>query len=65
MYHVEQTKSNNKIKIDILGTIATKVVVTVGIASYTPGLQEWKGAADILNKNPTVKITIENCIVYW
>jgi hypothetical protein len=37
---VEYTRSNKKIKIDILGIIATKVVVTVGMASYTPGLQE-------------------------
>jgi len=30
----------NNINIDILGTIATKVVTTVGIASYTSGLQK-------------------------
>jgi hypothetical protein len=33
VYHVEYTRSKNKIKIDIFGIIATKVVVTVGIAS--------------------------------
>ena len=33
--------------------MATKVVTIVGIASYTSGLQKWKGAALILNKNPT------------
>jgi hypothetical protein len=44
--------------------MATKVVVIVGIASYTPGLHEWKGAADILNKNPIANITKENCIAY-
>ena len=38
---------------DIFAIIATKVVTTVGIASYTSGLQKWKGAADTLNKNPT------------
>jgi hypothetical protein len=36
--------------------MATKVVTTVGIALYTSGLQKWKGAADILNKNPTERI---------
>jgi hypothetical protein len=25
----------------------------VGIASYTPGLQKWNGAADILKRKPT------------
>jgi hypothetical protein len=40
-------------KIDILAIIATKVVTIVGIASYTSGLQKWKGAAETLNKNPT------------
>lgn len=38
---------------EILAIIATKAVTIVGIASYTSGLQKWKGAADILNKNPT------------
>ena len=38
---------------DILAIIATKVVTTVGIASYTSGLQKWNGAAETLNKNPT------------
>jgi hypothetical protein len=33
--------------------MATKVVTIVGIPSYTSGDQKWKGAADILNKNPT------------
>ena len=33
--------------------IATNVVTTVGMASYTSGLQKWKGAADTLNKKPT------------
>jgi hypothetical protein len=33
--------------------MATKVVTIVGIASYTSGLQKWKGAAETLNKNPT------------
>jgi hypothetical protein len=36
-----------------LAIIATKVVTTVGIASYTSGLQKWNGAAETLNKNPT------------
>jgi hypothetical protein len=36
-----------------LAIIATKVVTMVGIASYTSGLQKWKGAAETLNKNPT------------
>lgn len=43
-----------KIKRVILATIATNVVTRVGIESYTPGLQKWKGAADILNKKPVV-----------
>jgi len=43
--------------IDILAIIATNVVTIVGIASYTSGLQKWKGAALTLNKNPTLKIS--------
>jgi len=31
----------------------------VGIASYTSGLQKWKGEAEILNKNPTLMISKE------
>jgi hypothetical protein len=42
-----------------LATIATKVVTIVGIASYTSGLQKWKGAAEILNKNPALIINRE------
>jgi len=38
---------------DIFAIMATKVVTIVGIASYTSGLQKWKGAAETLNKNPT------------
>jgi hypothetical protein len=45
-----------------LATIATKVVTTVGIASYTSGDQKWKGAALTLNKNPIVNITKERLI---
>jgi hypothetical protein len=45
-----------------LAIIATKVVTIVGIASYTSGLQKWKGAADILNKNPTDIIIKDNCM---
>lgn len=49
-------------KIDIFETIATKVVTTVGIESYTSGLQKWNGAAEILNKNPTDIINKLICI---
>jgi len=42
--------------------MATNVVTIVGIASYTSGLQKWKGAALILNKNPTDKIINDRCI---
>jgi hypothetical protein len=42
-----------------LATIATNVVTIVGIASYTPGDQKWKGAALTLNKNPTLMISKE------
>lgn len=38
---------------EIFDTIATNVVTTVGIESYTSGLQKWKGAAETLNRNPT------------
>ena len=44
---------------DIVATIATNVVTIVGIASYTSGLQKWKGAAESLNKNPILKISKE------
>jgi hypothetical protein len=44
---------------DIFDTIATNVVTIVGMASYTSGLQKWKGAAEILNKNPTDIISKE------
>ena len=43
--------------IDILDTIATKVVTIVGIASYTSGDQKWNGAALTLNKKPTLNIS--------
>lgn len=43
----------------ILANTATKVVTIVGIASYTSGLQKWKGAALTLNKNPTDNIIRE------
>jgi len=36
--------------------MATKVVTTVGIASYTSGDQKWNGAALTLNKNPILNI---------
>jgi hypothetical protein len=48
--------------IEILATIATKVVTIVGIASYTSGDQKWNGAALTLNKNPTLKISKEKFI---
>jgi len=48
--------------IDIFAIRATKVVTIVGIASYTSGLQKWKGAAPILNKKPTDSIINERCI---
>jgi hypothetical protein len=51
-----------KIKIDTFATIATNVVTIVGIASYTSGLQLWKGAAEILKRNPTDMINKEKCI---
>jgi hypothetical protein len=42
--------------------MATNVVTTVGIASYTSGLQKWKGAALTLNKKPIDIITKEKLI---
>lgn len=56
------TSSNSKINIVILANTATNVVTIVGIASYTSGLHEWKGAALTLNKNPTDIITKEKPI---
>jgi len=47
---------------DIFAIIATNVVTIVGIASYTSGLQKWKGAADTLNKNPTDNIINDKCM---
>jgi hypothetical protein len=38
---------------DILAKLAKNVVTIVGTPSYTSGDHQWKGAADILNKNPT------------
>ena len=49
-------------KIVIFAIIDIKVVTTVGTPSYTSGLQEWKGAADILNKKPIDNIIKEKCI---
>jgi hypothetical protein len=37
----------------ILPIIAINVVTIVGTPSYTSGDHQWKGAAAILNKNPT------------
>jgi len=41
--------------------IATNVVIVVGIASYTSGLQKWNGAAEILNNKPIDKIRRDTC----
>jgi hypothetical protein len=44
---------NKKITIESLGIIVNQVVTILGTWSYTSGAQLWKGAAAILNKNPT------------
>jgi len=38
--------------------MATKVVTMVGIASYTLGLQKWKGAAETLKILRTLSINL-------
>jgi hypothetical protein len=45
--------SSNRTNMEILGMIVNQIVTCVGVSSYTSGDQECKGAAAILNKNPT------------
>ena len=49
-------KYNKNIKIDNLAIIDNQTVIIEGLSSYTSGDQLWKGAADTLNKNPTIVI---------
>ena len=40
-------------KLAAFTTVDINIVKIVGAPSYTSGVQKWKGAAEILNKNPT------------
>jgi hypothetical protein len=41
-------------KLAAFTTVDINIVKMVGAPSYTSGVQKWKGAAEILNRNPTI-----------